>query len=126
MPAAAIGVVRCGAVRCGAVRCARGRVVFNLFDRWANIGRGDQDCASRHDHGRGYEYGNGYGHDNHGRCHCRDSKGPMLRNLAPRAPYFHNGSAKDLWSVVEFYNTRFHIGFIKQEKSDLVAFLRSP
>jgi hypothetical protein len=223
-------------------------VVFNLFDRWANIGRGDQDCASRHDHGRGYEYGNGYGHDNHGRCHCRDSqhgngyghdrddrrdearraiargqeifnthkiaitgvsgindeaafgkpavltgtctschntpnggnhsvvaplniglvdeahrtpdmplytlrnkttgetvkvtdpgralidgkwshigrfKGPMLRNLAPRAPYFHNGSAKDLWSVVEFYNTRFHIGFTKQEKSDLVAFLRS-
>ena len=219
-------------------------VVFNLFDRWANIGSGDHDCASRHDHGRGYEYGNGYGHDSHGRCHCRDSrhgngygnsrdearraiargqeifnthkisitgvsgindeaafgkpatlvgacsschntpnggnhsvvaplnigisdasrrtsdmplytlrnkttgeivkttdpgralidgkwshigrfKGPMLRNLAPRAPYFHNGMAKDLWSVVEFYNTRFNIGFTKQEKSDLVAFLRS-
>src|SRR4051812_5100095 len=49
-------------------------VVFNLFDRWSNIGQNDHDCDGRHDHGRGYEYGNGYGHDNHGRCHCRDSK----------------------------------------------------
>jgi hypothetical protein len=51
-------------------------VVFNLFDRWANIGRDDHDhdCDGHHEHGRGYEYGNGYGHDNHGRCHCRDSK----------------------------------------------------
>ena len=39
--------------------------------------------------------------------------------------YFHNGMAKDLWSVVDFYNTRFSIGLNKQEKSDLVAFLRS-
>jgi cytochrome c peroxidase len=39
--------------------------------------------------------------------------------------YFHNGFAKDLWSVVDFYDTRFHIGFTKQEKSDLAAFLRS-
>jgi cytochrome c peroxidase len=219
-------------------------VVFNLFDRWANIGQNDHDCDARHDHGRGYEYGRGYGNDKHGRCHCRDSKhgngyghgrdearraiargqeifnthkiaitgvsgindeaafgkpttltgtctschntpnggnhsvvaplniglvdearrtpdmplytlrnkttgeivkvtdpgralidgkwshigrfkGPMLRNLAPRAPYFHNGMAKDLWSVVDFYNTRFNIGLSKQEQSDLVAFLRS-
>jgi hypothetical protein len=223
-------------------------VVFNLFDRWANIGRDDHDCDARHDHGRGYEYGNGYGHDNGGRCHCRDSKhgngygrdhddrrnearraiargqeifnthkisitgvsgindeaafgkpatltgtctschdtpnggnhsvvaplniglsdasrrtadmplytlrnkttgeivkttdpgralidgkwshigrfkGPMLRNLAPRAPYFHNGFAKDLWAVVNFYNDRFNIKLSYQEKSDLVAFLRS-
>jgi hypothetical protein len=223
-------------------------VVFNLFDRWANIGRDDHGCESRHDHGRGYEYGNGYGHDNHGRCRCQDRnhgngyghdrddrrnearraiargqeifnthkisitgvsgindeaafgkpatltgtctschntpnggnhsvvaplniglsdasrrtadmplytlrnkttgevvkttdpgralidgkwshigrfKGPMLRNLAPRAPYFHNGFAKDLWAVVNFYNDRFQIGLSYQEKSDLVAFLRS-
>jgi cytochrome c peroxidase len=39
--------------------------------------------------------------------------------------YFHNGFAKDLWAVVDFYDTRFHIGFTKQEKSDLVAFLSS-
>jgi hypothetical protein len=27
--------------------------------------------------------------------------------------------------IVDFYDSRFHIGFTKQEKSDLVAFLRS-
>jgi len=57
--------------------------------------------------------------------HVGRFKGPMLRNLAPRAPYFHNGFAKDLWAVVNFYDERFHIGFTKQEKSDLVAFLGS-
>jgi hypothetical protein len=223
-------------------------VVFNLFDRWANIGQNDHDCDGHHEHGRGYEYGNGYGQDNHGRCHCRDSKhgngygrdrddrrdearraiargqaifntrpiaitgvsgindeaafgkpatlmgtctschntpnggnhsvvaplniglvdeahrtpdmplytlrnkatgetvkvtdpgralidgkwshigrfkGPMLRNLAPRAPYFHNGFAKDLWAAVDFYNTRFNLKLSRQERSDLVAFLGS-
>jgi hypothetical protein len=57
--------------------------------------------------------------------HIGRFKGPMLRNLAPRAPYFHNGFAADLDAVVDFYNTRFNVGFTKQEKSDLVAFLRS-
>ena len=52
-------------------------------------------------------------------------KGPILRGLAARAPYFHNGSAKDLRAVVDFYDTRFGIGFTAQEKSDLVAFLRT-
>jgi hypothetical protein len=40
-------------------------------------------------------------------------------------PYFHNGFAKDLDAVVDFYDTRVAIGFTKQEKSDLVAFLRT-
>jgi hypothetical protein len=53
------------------------------------------------------------------------TKGPNLRALSTRAPYFHNGSAKDLNAVVSFYDTRFHIGFTDQEKSDLVAFLSS-
>ena len=53
------------------------------------------------------------------------TKGPILRGLSGRAPYFHNGFAADLNAVVDFYNDRFHIGFTKQEKSDLVAFLRS-
>jgi hypothetical protein len=57
--------------------------------------------------------------------HIGRFKGPMLRNLAPRAPYFHNGFAKDLDAVVDFYNDRFAIGFTKQDKADLVAFLRS-
>jgi cytochrome c peroxidase len=52
-------------------------------------------------------------------------KGPVLRALAARAPYFHNGSAAGLADVVEFYNIRFGIGFTAQEKADLVAFLRA-
>jgi cytochrome c peroxidase len=52
-------------------------------------------------------------------------KGPILRALAARAPYFHNGSAATLQEAVEFYDTRFTIGFTAQEKADLVAFLRS-
>jgi len=52
-------------------------------------------------------------------------KGPTLRGLAIRAPYFHNGSAADLDAVVDFYNQRFSIGLTAQEHGDLVAFLRS-
>jgi cytochrome c peroxidase len=52
-------------------------------------------------------------------------KGPILRGLAARAPYFHNGSAATLGDVVEFYNRRFDIGFTAQQKADLVAFLNS-
>ena len=52
-------------------------------------------------------------------------KGPVLRGLAARAPYFHNGSAKDLSEVIDFYNQRFGIGLSTSEKADLVAFLRS-
>jgi len=51
-------------------------------------------------------------------------KGPVLRGLAARAPYFHNGFAADLPAVLEFYDTRFSIGLSDQEKSDLEAFLR--
>jgi cytochrome c peroxidase len=51
------------------------------------------------------------------------TKGPNLRGLAARPPFFHNGSAKDLPTLVDFYDVRFHIGFSDQEKRDLVAFL---
>jgi hypothetical protein len=47
----------------------------------------------------------------------------QLRGLAARAPYFSNGSARDLREVVEFYNRQFHIGYTEEEKKDLVAFL---
>lgn len=50
-------------------------------------------------------------------------KGPVLRGLAARPPYFHNGMAASLADVVNFYDTRFTIGFSAQEKRDLVAFL---
>jgi cytochrome c peroxidase len=52
-------------------------------------------------------------------------KGPILRGLAARAPYFHNGSAHTLADVVTFYDQRFKIGFTEQEKEDLAAFLAS-
>jgi cytochrome c peroxidase len=52
-------------------------------------------------------------------------KGPILRGLAGRAPYFHNGSASTLEDVLDFYNTRFNLKLTKQEKDDLVAFLKT-
>jgi hypothetical protein len=52
-------------------------------------------------------------------------KGPILRGLAARAPYFHNGSAATLAEVVEFYDQRFDIGFTDQQKADLAAFLNA-
>jgi len=50
-------------------------------------------------------------------------KGPTLRGLSSRAPYFHNGSADSLADVIDFYDKHFHIGFTPQEKKDLIAFL---
>jgi hypothetical protein len=52
-------------------------------------------------------------------------KTPVLRGLAARAPYFHNGSAKTLGDVVDFYSKRFHANFSLQQKEDLIAFLSS-
>jgi cytochrome c peroxidase len=52
-------------------------------------------------------------------------KGPILRGLAARAPYFHNGSAATLLDVVNFYDQRFGIGFTNQQKSDLINFLNA-
>jgi cytochrome c peroxidase len=50
-------------------------------------------------------------------------KGPILRGLASRAPYFHNGSAGSLGDVLDFYDKRFNLGLTAQEKNDLIAFL---
>ena len=52
-------------------------------------------------------------------------KGPILRGLAARAPYFHNGSAATLADVVNFYDQRFGIGLTPQQKADLTAFLEA-
>jgi cytochrome c peroxidase len=59
---------------------------------------------------------------------CADigkTKGPILRGLAARAPYFHNGSAATLLDAVNFYNNRFNLGLAERQKLDLVAFLNS-
>jgi cytochrome c peroxidase len=52
-------------------------------------------------------------------------KGPVLRGLAARAPYFHNGFAKDFDAVIDFYNDRFGMNVTERERRDLVAFLRT-
>ena len=59
---------------------------------------------------------------------CADigkTKGPVLRALAARAPYFHNGSAETLMDVVNFYDERFNLALSPTEKADLVAFLKA-
>src|SRR6202008_830093 len=45
-------------------------------------------------------------------------KGPVLRGLAARAPYFHNGAAATLDEAVNFYNERFSMHLPAQQKSD--------
>ena len=63
---------------------------------------------------------------------------PSLRNVELTGPYMHNGSMKSLEEVVEFYsrggnyanthhiaNLVFPHGFSTQDKSDLIAFLKT-
>ena len=49
------------------------------------------------------------------------------QHLSFRSPlsYFHNGFAKDLDAVIDFYDERFDLKLTRQQHSDLVAFLRS-
>jgi len=61
-----------------------------------------------------------------GRCSdVNRGKGPVLRGLAARAPYFHNGAAANLQQLVDFYNQRFQMNLTAEQKQDLVAFLDS-
>ncbi|HEX3950439.1 MAG TPA: hypothetical protein VHW95_11360 [Steroidobacteraceae bacterium] len=52
-------------------------------------------------------------------------KGPILRGLAARAPYFHNGAAATLAQAVNFYDQRFSMNLTQVQKHQLVAFLNS-
>ena len=59
---------------------------------------------------------------------CADigrGKGLILRGLAARAPYFHNGVAANLQQVVNFYNKRFQIDLSEQQMQDLINFLQT-
>ena len=56
-------------------------------------------------------------------AHVGKVKGPILRGLSARAPYFHNGSAQSLIDVANFYNDRFGMGMSQQDIIDLVNFL---
>lgn len=48
---------------------------------------------------------------------------PVLRGLAARPPFFHDGSAKNLKEVIQFYKQRFKMDIEGNEIDDLVAFL---
>jgi cytochrome c peroxidase len=52
-------------------------------------------------------------------------KVPVLRGLATRAPYFHDGSARTIEDVVDHYESQLSIAFGPGEKRDLVMFLES-
>ena len=47
----------------------------------------------------------------------------QFRGLAARAPYFSNGSARNLRELVDFYDRRFDMKLTEQERQDLVNFL---
>jgi hypothetical protein len=48
-----------------------------------------------------------------------------LRGLQQHAPYFHDGSASDLLSVVEHYDRLFGLNLTAAQKADLVEYLKS-
>ncbi len=52
-------------------------------------------------------------------------KVPVLRGLAARSPYFHNGSADNIQELVQFYNARFQMGLNPQQMTDLENFLNA-
>jgi hypothetical protein len=50
-------------------------------------------------------------------------RAPPLRGLAARAPYFHDGQAKDIRAAVNYHDQRFNIGLNAIEKLELEYFL---
>lgn len=57
---------------------------------------------------------------------CEDIGGVVMqqfRGIAARAPYFTNGSAKDLEAIVDHYDRRYNLHFTAQDRADLVNFL---
>jgi hypothetical protein len=59
---------------------------------------------------------------------CADigkTKIPVIRGIAGRSPYFHNGGATEITNLINFYNARFNIGLTAPQMSDLAVFLES-
>jgi cytochrome c peroxidase len=52
-------------------------------------------------------------------------KSPSLRGASARAPYFHNGIAATLEDVVTHYEEALGFVFTREQKEDLVAFLKA-
>ena len=56
-------------------------------------------------------------------AHVGKIKGPVLRGLSARAPFFHNGSAQTLMDIVHFYENRFGLVLSHRDELDLFNFL---
>lgn len=48
-----------------------------------------------------------------------------LRAVWARAPYFHDGSAPDLFAVIDVYDKAFALKLSPRQREDLVQFLKS-
>jgi cytochrome c peroxidase len=48
---------------------------------------------------------------------------PPLRGLAARAPYFHDGQAKNIKEAIKYHQERFNINLSHGKRADLEAFL---
>jgi hypothetical protein len=59
------------------------------------------------------------------RSATRQYRTTPLRGLLQHAPYFHDGSAPDLPSVVEHYDRLFGLNLTAEQKTDLVEYLKS-
>jgi mono/diheme cytochrome c family protein len=115
VPTPPVGVVEAAAV-------ARGRVVF------------DARCASCHVGATLTDNNNGVLHDPAEtgmdaryaqRTTQKKYRTTPLRGLWQHPPYFHDGSAATLRDVVEHYDTARRFGLTLQQKTDLVAYLRT-
>lgn len=52
-------------------------------------------------------------------------KGPILRGMPARTPFFHNGFGTDSSKVLDFYEDRFGIVLSTQQRADLINFLNA-
>jgi cytochrome c peroxidase len=59
------------------------------------------------------------------RSATRQYRTTPLRGLLQHPPYFHDGSARDLLSVVEHYDRLFGLNLTGAQKADLVEYLKS-
>ena len=59
------------------------------------------------------------------RSATRQYRSAPLRGLWQHAPYFHNGSAATLETVVQTYNTKKSLGLTQPQMTDLVEYLKS-
>jgi cytochrome c peroxidase len=48
---------------------------------------------------------------------------PPLRGLAARAPYFHDGGARNIRAAIRYHEDRFNIDLSHGKRKDLEAFL---